>query len=210
MKIIMHNSVSLDSSMKELKVDLATHYELVEKFDVDVYMFGSVTAVAAIQEGLAEVEVDIEKVKKDKPYWVIIDSKGKLENLLHIYRKSPYAGNIIVLVSKKTPKSYLKYLTDNDYDYIVTGEDFVDYKQALQILEEDYSVKSILIDSGGLLNSYFFEHSLIDEISLIIQPFILGKECINVFRYIKTPLNLSLVKCERIKELVWLIYKIKK
>ncbi len=206
----MHNSVSLDSSMKELKVDLDTHYELVAKFNADVYMFGSITAVDAIQEGLTEAEVDLKEVKKDKPYWVIIDSKGKLENLLHIYRKSPYAGNIIVLVSKNTQKSYLKYLTDNDYNYIVTGDDFVDYKQALQILEEDYSVKSIVIDSGGLLNSYFFEHSLIDEISLVIQPFILGKECVNLFRHIKTPLNLSLTKCERIKELVWLVFKVQK
>lgn len=140
----MHNSVSLDSSMKKLEIDLGTHYELVGKFNADVYMFGSTTAYDAIKEGLTEKEVKVKKIKKNKPYWVIVDSKGKMENLLHVYRRSSYAGNLIILVTEKTPKTYLKYLTDNDYDYIVTGDEFVNYKEALKVLEEDYEVKSIL------------------------------------------------------------------
>ena len=102
------------------------------------------------------------KPNKNKPYWVIVDSKGKMENWLHFYRQSEYSGNIIILVSNETPKSYLEYLKARDYDFIQTGKKYVDYKKSLELLEKKYAVKTLLLDSGGKLNSYFFEHNLID------------------------------------------------
>jgi 2,5-diamino-6-(ribosylamino)-4(3H)-pyrimidinone 5'-phosphate reductase len=211
MKIIMHNSASLDMSIKKIPVDLGIHYDIVEKYNPDVYMFGSVTALIAIEEGLVETEVNDEiPNKKGKPFWVIVDSKGKLHDKLHFYRHSSYSGKLIILISKKTSEKYVQYLKDKNYDFISSGEEFVDYQKVLLTLEEKYNVKTILIDSGGKLNSYFFEKNLIDEISLVISPFISGTSCLSLFRDVKDPLKLALKNIERKKEYLWLVYEVMK
>ncbi|NHK31862.1 MAG: 5-amino-6-(5-phosphoribosylamino)uracil reductase [Asgard group archaeon] len=211
MKIIMHNSASLDMSIKKIPVDLGIHYEIVGKYSPDVYMFGSITALIALEEGLAEIEVKEEiPNKKGKPFWVIIDSKGKLYNKLHFYRYSSYSGKLIILISENTPTKYVQYLEDNNYDFIIAGEEFVDYQKALLVLEEKYVVNTILIDSGGKLNSYFIEINLIDEISLLISLYISGANCLNLFRDIKDPIKLELKKLERKKEYLWLVYSVLK
>jgi len=208
MKVIMHNSVSLDMSMKNLTVDLKTHYSIVGQFKPDVYLFGSQTAVEAINKPSPENPDDFNEPIKKSPYWVIIDSKGKMENLLHNFRKSSYVGPLIILVSEKTPKSYLNYLEKRDYNYHIVGKNYVNYKESMKILEEKYSTKTIVVDSGGILNSFLIEQKLIDEISLLINPSVTGEKNLNLFRNIKSPLKLELLKHEKVKDLLWTVYKI--
>lgn len=204
----MHNSVSLDLSMKHLTVDLETHYSIVGQFKPDVYLFGSQTAVEAINKPSPENSDDFKKPIKKSPYWVIVDSKGKMENLLHNFRRSNYAGPLIILVSKKTPKSYISYLEKRDYFYHIVGSNQVDYKEALKFLEEKYRTQTIVVDSGGILNSYMIEQKLIDEISLLINPSVTGEKNLNLFRNVKLPLKLELIKHEKVKDLLWIVYKI--
>ncbi len=211
MKVIMHNSVSLDMAIKDIPLSIEKHYEIVAKYKPDVYLFGSVTAYSWINKDTPkEKESDLKKPKKNKPYWVIVDSQGKMENWLHFYRQSDYSGNIIVLVSEKTPGSYLRYLNERNYDFIQTGKKHVDYKKALEILERKYDVKTVLIDSGGKLNSYFFKHSLIDEISILVSPYLKGIECVGLFREIEESLNLTLLNSEILDDYVWLVYQVVK
>ena len=49
-----------------------------------------------------------------------------MQGLMHVHRKSGYAKDIIVLVSNGTPKAYLDYLKERNYDFIVAGRDHVD------------------------------------------------------------------------------------
>jgi len=70
-----------------------------------------------------EVKADFSKPninkKSNKPYWIIPDSQGILINLFHVFRKSGYCKDLIILVSDKTPNMYLEYLKERNYDYIV-------------------------------------------------------------------------------------------
>jgi riboflavin biosynthesis pyrimidine reductase len=211
MKVIMHNSASLDMSITGIPVSMEKHYDIVRKYKLDAYMFGSVTAYSWIKEDTpGESKSDFNKPKKGKPYWVIVDSKGKMENWLHFYRQTEYSGNIIVLVSGDTPKSYLEYLNARKYDYIQTGKKYVDYQEALKVLEKKFKIEKLMIDSGGKLNCYFFEHSLIDELSVLVSPYVKGVESLNLFRDIKDSVKLSLLKTEQLDEYVWLVYKVVK
>lgn len=211
MKVIMHNSASLDMSITGIPMDMEKHYDIVRKYNPDVYMFGSVTAYSWIKEDTpSESKSDFNKPKKGKPYWVIVDSKGKMENWLHFYRQSEYSGNIIVLVSGETPKSYLEYLSARKYDYIQTGKKYVDYKEAMNILEKKFNVETLMIDSGGKLNSYFFEYSLIDEISVLVSPYVKGVDSLGLFRDIKESIDLKLKTSENLDGYVWLVYQVVK
>jgi len=211
MKVIMHNSASLDMSITGIPMNMEKHYDIVRKYNPDVYMFGSVTAYSWIKEDTpSESKSDFNKPKKGKPYWVIVDSKGKMENWLHFYRQSEYSGNIIVLVSGETPKSYLEYLSARKYDYIQTGKKYVNYKEAMNILKKKYNVETLMIDSGGKLNSYFFEHSLIDEISVLVSPYVKGVDSLGLFRDIKESIDLKLKTSENLDGYVWLVYQVVK
>jgi 2,5-diamino-6-(ribosylamino)-4(3H)-pyrimidinone 5'-phosphate reductase len=209
MKVIMHNSASLDMSITGIPVSMERHYKIVSMYEPDVYMFGSETAYSWIKEDTPkERKVDLKKPKKKKPYWAIVDSKGKMENWLHFYRQSDYSGNIIVLVSEETPQSYLDYLEEREYDYIQTGKKYVDYKEALKVLAQKYEAKTLLLDSGGKLNSYFFEHSLIDEISVLVTPIVKGTESLGLFRDVLKPVNLKLLRTEVLDDYVWLVFQV--
>jgi len=209
-KVIMHNTISLDGSLKDFDIDLEQHYQIVGRFNADTHLIGSNTIKSGIEQFCEEIPKEKKsdfikpEIKKDdkKPYWAIVDSKGKLMNILHVIRQFDYCKDIIVFVSEKTDKNYLKYLKNRNYDFYITGEKKVDIKKALQILQNKYDSKIVLTDSGGTLNSILLENDLIDEISLIISPVIVGKKTVNVFNkemFSKNKLDLKLINSERLK-----------
>ena len=177
-KVIIHNTVSLDGSIKDFEVDLNLHYQIANEFEADTHLIGSTTAKTGIEMYTEEIpqEEKTDFIKPEfepsdeRPFWVIPDSRGTLENLLHVYRRSGYCKDVIILTSETTPKSYLAYLRERRYDYIISGEDHVDYDGAFEMLNERYDTKTILTDSGGTLSNILLEKDLIDEISIIISP----------------------------------------
>jgi len=221
-KVIMHNTASLDGSIKDFEVDLNLHYQIANEFEADTNLIGSKTAKTGIETYTEEIppeeKTDFIKPKlepsDERPLWVIPDSRGVLENLLHVYRRSEYCKDVIILVSETTPKSYLTYLRKRHYDFITSGEDHVDYCRAFETLNERYNTETILVDSGGTFSSILLENDLIDEISIIISPVLVGEKSTNLFRNLH--LKNDNVKLELLRSKIYdgdylhLIYKILK
>jgi len=134
-----------------------------------------------------------------------------LEGLLHTCRRFEMCRDVIVLVSKSTPQRYLHYLDERKYDHHCIGHDSVDLRQALILLSKEYHAKTILTDTGRILGNLLLNQGLVDEISLLIHPVIVGNKSYNMFRDIQKNLLISLLKCEQLeKQYVWLVYKVKK
>ena len=216
-KVVMHNTVSIDGSIKDFEFDIGLHYQIAARIKADVHLVGSTTARTGIEMFMEEVppeqESDFAKPivepNDKRPFWVIADSRGILENLLHVYRKSEYCRDVIVFVSKKTPKSYRDYLKERNYDFIVSGEDHVDYREALEILNKHYNAKTVLTDTGGILSSILLENGLVDEISLLISPVLVGKKSTNLFRSLSSNIKLEIIENEVLdKNYVLLVYKV--
>ncbi|KYC44655.1 MAG: 2,5-diamino-6-ribosylamino-4(3H)-pyrimidinone 5'-phosphate reductase [Candidatus Methanofastidiosum methylothiophilum] len=104
-----------------------------------------------------------------------MDTKGKLYGLMHIYRRFEYCKEVILLLSKNSPEKYIKYLKERNYEYIISDTDPIDFSKVMDMLYSKYKIKKMLTDTGGTLNSILLEKKLIDEISLIIAPTIVGK-----------------------------------
>jgi 2,5-diamino-6-(ribosylamino)-4(3H)-pyrimidinone 5'-phosphate reductase len=215
-KVIVFNSISVDGSIKEFQVDVALHYEVLAKMGIDCLLVGSTTAKSGIETFVAtippEEEGDFHPPKnpdKDAVWWVIPDSRGSMLGLLHVHRKSGYAKDIILLVSKSTPKSYLDYLAERHYDYIVAGDDHVDYKTALEKLNTRYGIKTVVTDSGGILASALIERGLVDEVQLLVAPEIVGQKTVPLFRRVVKPVKLELERVETVKGHLLLVYKLK-
>ena len=216
----MHNSISLDGSFTDFEVNMGIHYQIGSRYNADASLIGSGTIVTGIEiyggEILPENEADFNKPDRDAalPYWVIADTKGITKGMLHTCRSFEFCKDVIVLISQQTNKDYMNYLKERDYDYLVYGNEHVDFKKALSTLSTNYGIKKILIDSGPILNGVLLGKGLIDEISLLISPTIVGSKSnklLNNINMVNQNVNLELLACEDLGSgLVLLIYKVLK
>ena len=214
-KVILHNSLSLDGSLTGFEPNMELHYRIAGMFKPEVHLIGSNTITAGIElygTGVPpEKPSDFQKPKRNKklPSWVIIDSKGKLQGLLHTCRQFEQVREVILLVSQTTPKRYLRYLDERQYEYHIVGKDSVDLSEALALLAKTYQVKTIVTDTGRILGNLLLNQGLVDEISLLVHPVIVGKTAYPMFSDINKNLDGTLVKCEQLeKHYIWLLYKI--
>ncbi len=203
----MYNSVSVDGAIKDFELDIGLHYEIADKIKADAHLIGSETAKTGIEmftqnipaEEAADFSRPITKADETKPYWVISDSKGRLKGLLHVYRRSCYCRDVIIIVSETTPESYIFYLKERDYIVITAGKDKIDFREALDKLSNYYNIKTVLTDSGGGLTSVLLSEGLVDELVLLFSPVVVGKAATSLFRHVTSQVNLELIRSERIR-----------
>ena len=216
-KIIIHNSVSIDGSLTNFEPNMELHYKIAGNYKPDIHLIGSNTIKKGIElygEGIpSEEKKDFQKQERIKslPYWVIIDTQGQLEGLLHICRRFEFCKDVIILVSEKTPKNYLNYLKERNYGYHIVGKNYVNLKKALELLLTKYQVKIILTDTGRILGNLLLNQGFVSEISLLIHPIIVGIKSYNMFNDINKNLKLKLIRKETLDdEFIWVVYGVEK
>ena len=214
-KIVIHNSISLDGSLTNFEPNMELHYKIAGNFKPEAHLIGSNTVkigVTLYGNGIPQEEKnDYVKAKRDKnlPYWVMIDTKGALRGILHICRRFEFSRDIIILLSEETPKEYIEYLRERNYDHHIVGKSHVNLREALKILSTQYGVKTVLTDTGRILGNLLLNQGLVSEISLLIHPLIVGKDAYPILSDVKNTLNLTLQKKETLdKGYVWLVYKV--
>jgi 2,5-diamino-6-(ribosylamino)-4(3H)-pyrimidinone 5'-phosphate reductase len=214
-KIVIHNSISLDGSLTNFEPNMDLHYKTAGIYKAEAHLIGSNTAkigVTLYGNGIPQEEKkDYMKAKRDKnlPYWVMIDTKGALRGILHICRRFEFSRDIIILLSEETPKEYIEYLRERNYDHHIVGKSHVNLREALKILSTQYDVKTVLTDTGRILGNLLLNQGLVSEISLLIHPLIVGKDAYPILSDVNNTLNLTLQKKETLdKGYVWLVYKV--
>lgn len=213
--IILHNSISIDGSLFNFEVNMEDHYQIAGKYKPDAHLIGSNTAKMGFEMygGVTkEDSKDFIKPKRDAslPYWVIPDTKAKLKGMLHACRSFEFCKDVIILISNDTPKQYIKYLEERNYDYYIVGTNHINIDKSLEILENNYNIKTILTDTGQILGNIILNRGLVSEISLLIHPVIVGNNSYNIFSDIKRNIKLELSKYEIFDNgFFWLIYKTK-
>lgn len=219
-KIIIHNAVSVDGSITGFPVDLEKYYAVAGRYSPDALLVGSATAKRGVEiytDGVPEEqESDFIKPRitdeDTRPYWVIPDSKGALQGMLHVYRRFEHCKDVIVLLTEKTDEAYVKYLLERNYEIIIAGYEEIDMEKALETLSGKYSCSVVLTDSGGKLNSLLLQEGLVDEVSLIISPYLVDGSHPKLFRDLDVGdriIRLELEKAEENeKQQVLLLYKV--
>ncbi|MBN2398774.1 MAG: dihydrofolate reductase family protein [Candidatus Aminicenantes bacterium] len=216
MKVIMHSSISLDGSLLGFEVDMGAHYRIAGSYRADIHLVGSDTAAEGLKMFYKklprETEKDLVKPKTNMklPLWVIPDSGGKLKGKLHVLRQSGRCRDIVILTTNSTPKGYLRYLTERNYDWHYMGNRPLDYSQALALLAKEYKAKIVLSDCGKTLNGILLNHGLVDEISLLVHPLIVGTKRFPLLDEVKEGIELKLKKYRSLaKGKLWLVFDIK-
>jgi len=213
-KVIMHNQISLDGKLDGFEVDMGIYYGTAARFRPDSTLVGSGTVLKAVSEIPPEEPSDFRKpdISPDDPngYVVLVDSKG-LVRCHHVFRRFEMIKDVIVLVSRSTPREYIRYLDEREYDHIEAGDDNVDLEKALDLLNERYGFETVRTDSGAILNSVMLEKGLIDEISLLLSPELVGKEHTPMFGPLSCRVKLRPKSSELLESgLVHVIYEVVK
>lgn len=181
-RVILHTATSLDGRITNFPANLELYYSLAAQWNPDAILFGSETILAAVRADPslevppdhAEMFTPPKDAKTDpRPLLVIADSRGRVR-CWDAIRKWPYMRDVIALCSTSTPQEYLGYLADRRIGTIVFGDDHIDMRAALESLNRKYGVKVLRADSGGTLNSMLLHAGLVDEVSVLIHPFIAG------------------------------------
>jgi 2,5-diamino-6-(ribosylamino)-4(3H)-pyrimidinone 5'-phosphate reductase len=153
------------------------YYGIAAEWNVDAALIGSNTVLMSGEPVSKEDETAFEPMKAEandtRPMLVIADSKGRVRSW-HDIKKWPYIREAVALCSRSTPKEYLEYLEKRHIGYIIAGEDQVDFKAALEELNQRYGVKKLRVDSGGTLNGVLLRAGLVDEVNLLIHPALVG------------------------------------
>jgi 2,5-diamino-6-(ribosylamino)-4(3H)-pyrimidinone 5'-phosphate reductase len=207
-KVVVYDSVSVDGAIKDFDVNVQMHYSLAGRFNADAFLVGSVTSKTGIETFMQTVPPEEPKdflkpavsPEDKRPLWVIVDSQGAMQGLMHVNRRSQYTKNVIVLISNNTPKPYRNYLKERSYDVIQAGENHVNLRVALEELNRQYGVKTVVTDTGGVLASALLEQKLVDEVQLLVTAEIVGANAVNLFRSLNRTLKLTLLGSEGLDE----------
>jgi 2,5-diamino-6-(ribosylamino)-4(3H)-pyrimidinone 5'-phosphate reductase len=176
--VVLHNQASLDSRIDFLEADLGIFYGIASLFNEDATLVGCDTILAAyeghVAEGSGENTAEVVNDGEDKrPLLVVTDSKGRLR-CWPALKKEQYWRDGIALCSRSTPADHISYLEEMGVASIVAGNGQVDLREALEQLNRSYGVEVVRVDSGGSLNGALLRAGLVDEVSLLINPTLVG------------------------------------
>jgi 2,5-diamino-6-(ribosylamino)-4(3H)-pyrimidinone 5'-phosphate reductase len=178
-RVIIHNALSADGRMDWFSADLGLYYELAGRFEEDVTLVGSGTLLAS-PEG-ASLARDPDEVTPppppdpadDRALLVVPDSRGRVRNWA-LLRSFPYWRGVLALTASTTPQEHFDRLNRQDIPYFIAGREKVDLGASLESLNLKYGAKVVRVDSGGTLNGVLLRAGLVDEVSLLLHPQLVG------------------------------------
>ncbi|MCX7029303.1 MAG: dihydrofolate reductase family protein [Spirochaetes bacterium] len=242
--MILHNAVSADGRVDWFPADTGLFYELAATWHEDATLAGSGTILAA--GGGAEAPAGTIAAARDaaaagnntaagqsvrsegepvaqpagepdrRPVLAVVDSRGQVKGWRTLLASGYWRAGV-ALCSAATPAEHLAWLENHGVQRIVTGADRVDLAAALGELAARFGVKTVRVDSGGKLNGELLRLGLVDEISLLVHPFLVGGASpASMFRAADLVhevgvLQLELLQSRKVKQgIIWLRYTVRK
>ncbi|MHB9028304.1 MAG: RibD family protein [Candidatus Latescibacterota bacterium] len=219
-RVILFNAVSLDGRIDWFTPDQAQYYGLISTWGEDCTLVGSETIRHAV-EGIPQEDKTVfnpvlTEPGDTRPILVIPDSRGKVRSW-HVLKQWGFWRAFVALCTKSTPQEYLDYLQARHIDALIAGEERVHLRMALEELNARYGVKTVRVDSGGLLNGALLRAELVDEVSVLIYPSLVGGESPkSIFRAsdlasAEGVIDLELIDMQKLEGgVVWLRYNVKR
>jgi len=216
--VVLHVEASLDGRIDHIRPDVGRFYSLAAGFREDAILTGVDTLLQG--EGLPaqddEEPPTPQAIGGDGPLFVVTDSSCRFDRW-HWLRKQPYWRDVVALVAEASPSEGLERLADHDVPTIVCGEQRVDLRKALETLAARYEVQTVRVDSGGALSGALVREGLVDEVSVLLEPLLVGGVSPRTFLRGPDPVapndvaRLRLQKVEQFDDgLVWLRYDVEK
>jgi len=150
--------------IKGVKEGLQQYYDIEKTTDLFFLISGRVFAKIGFNE------------KNDSPEQlpatsVVIDDNHLTEKgVLHIIKK--FKALYLVTNNPKHPAFNLKEKYNNIKIILYKKE--IDFADMMQKLKQEYSVGRLTVQTGGTLNTIFVREGLIDHLSIVVAPVLVG------------------------------------
>jgi 2,5-diamino-6-(ribosylamino)-4(3H)-pyrimidinone 5'-phosphate reductase len=204
-KVVVHVAISLDARIDGFEPDVGTYYDLIGTWDEDATLCGSGTILAARPEPDPEDAPPPEPPDPGdtRPLLAVIDSRGRIRSWSRLIAAGHWRGGL-ALCSSRTPEQQLAYLRRHNIEYELIGSDHVDLKGAIDSLAQR-GANTIRIDAGPTLNGLALRAGVVDELSLLVHPVIVGEG--RPFAVgLDAPIQMRELSREQRGELLWLRY----
>jgi 2,5-diamino-6-(ribosylamino)-4(3H)-pyrimidinone 5'-phosphate reductase len=163
--VVAQLAVSIDGATTGFEADQARFYALATLWQEDVTLVGADTILA--QESAVRTAAQ-PGPRAAGPLLAVVDSRHRVRTL-EALRQLGYWSDVIGLYSDQTPARS----PDSTIAELVTGYDRVDLAEALELLGRR-GAEVVRVDSGGTLVGVLLDLGLIDELSLLVHPVLVG------------------------------------
>lgn len=184
-KVIVHMYVSIDGKIdgKYNSPESSKYYndELFELSNADG------NGRRTIQMYAAPAEIDLTQYSADgikyvdwlpeinSDTWsVAFDRKGKCGWEQNYFLYNQHKMRAIEVVTRQAPKEYLAFLQTMNIPYIVAGDKDFDLQNVLVKLRAHFGINTLALCGGARINGIFLQQHMVDEISLVISPYVNG------------------------------------
>lgn len=179
-----------------IKEGLHQYYDLEKYTDRVSFNSGKVQAKVGANQRTWEKD-------RDDVSFVVVDSKPHLDKQGTEYFAKRSDSFYLITTNKDHPAFALKdtYPTM----HILFYEDKIDFIDVFRRFKEDFGIEKITIQTGGTLNAQFLRLGLIDKISIIVAPCLIGGkdtqsliggESLQTQEDLKKIKALKLIKCD--------------
>jgi 2,5-diamino-6-(ribosylamino)-4(3H)-pyrimidinone 5'-phosphate reductase len=193
--VVVHVAVSLDGSTTGFEPDQARFYELAATWHEHVTLVGADTILA--QEA-ALATAPTTGPAAEGPLLAVVDGRRRVRAWSAL-RNVGLWSDVLALRCSANPGD------DPAVEELVLGEDRVDLAAAIESLTDrvDASPTVIRVDSGGTLTGALLDGGLVDEVSLLLHPLLVGASRTPWYGTAAHPARLTPTATDRVGELVW-------
>lgn len=179
--VVTHFLVSLDSKFEGFPLAVGRYYELAAELPHDAVLAGSSTMVAAAAEAGVDLSEDdavaahagVAADAGGKPLLVVVDSAGRLTRFDWL-RATDLWSDLLVLGSQRTAQEHRDRLRSTGVGFHEVGDERVNLERALEHLRIQRRIEAVRVDAGPGLNGALLDAGLLDEVSVLLAPYIVG------------------------------------
>jgi len=154
------------SKIEGVKEGLHQYYELEQKTDLVSFNTGRVQAKVGANDK------DLSQVEKTEVSFIIVDNQPHLNKNGSEYFAKKSKTFYLITNNKNHPAFGLKPSYDNVQ--VLLYEEDIDFVDAFSKLKEQYGIEKMTIQTGGILNATLLRNNLIDRVSVVIAPALIG------------------------------------
>ncbi len=174
-RVLVHTAVSLDGRTAGFDVDMGQFYGVVAGWGADCMLTGADTIVQAPEYVPDDPGAPAPEVAATaRQILAVVDSRGRVRNWRALKSFGQFWRDPVALVSRATPGAYIDEVGRAGCDALVAGDERVDLRAALELLASARGVTRVRVDSGGALSGALLREGLVHEVSLMVQPLVVG------------------------------------
>lgn len=184
-KVVVHMYVSIDG-----KIDGPHGSKISSQYYSDeLFKFSNADANGreTIQMYAAKGNLDLTKystdgidysdwipVNESETWSLSFDRKGVCAWERNYFEYNGKKMRAIEILTKQASKEYLSFLRSMEIPYIISGEKEYNLEEVLVKLKNIFSIDTIALCGGAVIDGAFLNAHLVDEISLVVSPHVNG------------------------------------